>query len=85
MEFDKQIKKIVDDSYGGDVDKFLHSLKMKTIMFLVFGGFCLLFSMMVYKSTGGNLPIVTLTIGIIFMIIGMLSHFMYNESFKALN
>ena len=84
MEFEKEIKKIVDDSYGGDVDKFLHSLKMKTILFLGFGGFGVVFSMMVYKSTDGNIPLVTLTIGIIFMIIGMLSHFMYNESLKAL-
>lgn len=82
MEFEKQVRKIVDDSYGGDVDKFLSSLKLKTITFLSFGGSGLLFAMLIYKM--GGLPIATSIIGIIFMIIGMLSHFMYNETYKAL-
>ena len=82
MEFEKQVKKIVDDSYGGDVDKFLSSLKLKTITFLSFGGFGLLFAMLIHKM--GGTPIATSIIGVIFMIIGMLSHFMYNETYKAL-
>jgi len=82
MEFEKEVKKIVDNSYDGDVDKFLSSLKLRAITFLLFGGSGLLFSMLIYKM--GGFPIATSVIGIIFMIIGMLLHFMYNETYKAL-
>jgi hypothetical protein len=84
MEFEKEVKKIVDDNYGGDGDKFLSSIKMKTILFLLFGGFSLIISMMIYKNSD-ILPISTITIGSIFMIIGIISHYMYNQSFKSLN
>jgi hypothetical protein len=83
MEFEKEVKKIVDTNYGGDVDKFLSSIKIKTIMFLSLGGLVLLLSMFRYKSIGVIISPM-LIIGIFSMIIGMLYHFMYNESYKAL-
>ena len=83
MEFEKEVKKIVDTNYGGDVDKFLSSIRVKTLLFLSLGGLVLLLSMFRYKSIGVIISPI-LILGIFSMIIGMLYHFMYNEAYKAL-
>jgi hypothetical protein len=83
MNLEKEVRKIVDEVYAGDSDKLLISLKNKTISFLLVGGSSLILSTIMYKS--GITPIITSIIGGVFMIIGMISHNLYNKIFKILN
>ena len=38
MEFEDQIKEIVNEKYGGDSKRFLRNLEKQTISFLLTGG-----------------------------------------------
>jgi len=83
MEFEDQIKEIVNDKYGGDSDKFLKNLEKQTITFLLTGGMCFMFSILVYKT--GRIPYLTGTLGSIIFLIGIFSHRLYNKCYKLFN
>jgi hypothetical protein len=83
MEFEDTIKEIINEKYDGDSDKFLKSLEKQTITFLLMGGLCFMFSLIVYNS--GVKPYLTGTVGSIIFLIGVFSHRLYNKCYKFLN
>ena len=83
MEFEETVKDIVDKNYNGDSDKFLRSLRLKTILFLLSGGFWIIASVILYNA--GGRPYLSGILGVIIFIIGVLSHRLYNQCYKVLN
>ena len=83
MEFEDTIKEIVNEKYGGDSDRFLKNLEKQTITFLLTGGLCFIFSLIIYKT--GKIPYFTGTIGSIIFLVGIFSHRLYNKCYKLFN
>ena len=83
MEFEDAIKEIVNEKYGGDSDRFLKNLEKQTITFLLTGGLCFIFSLIIYKT--GKIPYFTGTIGSIIFLVGVFSHRLYNKCYKLFN
>ena len=83
MEFEEAIKEIVEQNYGGDSNKFLRSLRHRTILFLLTSGFGFILSLALYND--GYMPYLLTTLSTIVFVIGVISHRLYNQCYRFLN